>query len=468
MKSLTSFLVHKGAVSARVLQEVLLNQTIRGGDIGINLLEMKALSEMNLVQLTGQFHRLLVVSLQDLVAVPREVTGLITRDLAARIRAVPFDVEEGNIYIACFQPPVKKDEMVIRNLTGKIPRFFIASPLSTSIALWIHYGVEFSQRMARIIGRINSEEHALIDNIIDKVEEERRAHLMAIVERRWEVFPVIDEKRETLVEFVEEEEEGGDKEDKWGEEGESDEEIFNKYIVINRIGAKPRRPTGVYLKTPAIETSARPLQEPPQKEEDAPEPPVQSRDAAEIGRAAVIDTAGLEIRPGIHGYPIPVMGMLTTAEVLAKIENAAGAGEVIDTIHDYAMQFFEFVMVLRYRKGRFELSLASSKEWGFKAEEISIRHLYSAQLPESLIKLARPCNFTVTEDNPLMKMLAECGRGAPRGSILVPLNVQNRVVAVLYGDNGEAETKLDDLKDLFHAAWMASNKLLSFIIEKKK
>jgi hypothetical protein len=171
MKSLTSFFVYKGAVSPKDLQEVLMNQTLKGGSIGINLLEMKSMTEMSLVQMTGQFHRLLVVALQDLVSVPANLTGLVSRDLAVRLHLLPFEVQGENIYIACFQPPAKKDEMMIRNITGKIPRFFIASPLTIAIALWIHYGVEISQRTARIIERINREEHGIIEDILDRVDE---------------------------------------------------------------------------------------------------------------------------------------------------------------------------------------------------------------------------------------------------------------------------------------------------------
>lgn len=509
MKSLTSFFVYKGTVSPRVLQEVLLNQTIKGGGIGINLLEMKAMTEMTLVQMTGQFHRLLVVALQDLISVPDSVIGLISRDLVVRLKTLPFDVEGENVYIACFQPPVKKDEMMIRNITGKIPRFFIASPLSIAVAHWIHYGVEISQRNAKIIERINREENAILDDIIDKVDESKRAHLMAVIEKRWDVFPRIDEKRETLVEFSEEEErKKGEIEPRWAEESDEEEdtdEIFSKYIVINRIGVRPRRHSGLFIKSSTDEEGVKPETEalekeepadvsamqaeeipasapeevsPPQPEEVSPPqpeevsrarpdevPPTQYIEVMERKKSQIVTE---EARTTIQGYPIPIMGMLTMTEVLAKIEAAGGASDVIDAVHDYATQFFDFVMMYRYRKGRFELTMASSKGWGYNTDEFSTKYLYSANLPEPIVSLARPCNIIVEEDHPFGKVLAECGRGLPPSAILIPVSVQNRVVVVIYGDNAEQGVVLDDIKDLFHAAWMASNKLLSFIIEKKK
>jgi hypothetical protein len=453
MKSLTSFFVYKGAVSPKDLQEVLLNQTLKGGGIGINLLEMKSMTEMSLVQMTGQFHRLLVVALQDLAAVPTHLTGLISRDLAVRLNVLPFDVQGENIYIACFQPPAKKDEMMIRNITGKIPRFFIASPLTVAIALWIHYGVEISQRTARVIERINREEHGIIDDILDRVDESRRAHLIAVIEKRWESFPCRDEKRETLVEFVDEEEEVTE-DQPYGEESDGEEsydEIFNKYIVINRIGKRPRRPSAIFLQPEEGRAARAPAAEPPP---DLEVP------------LTVIEPA--EVKQTIQGFPIPMMGMLTMPEVLSRVEAAASASEVIDVVHDFATQFFDFVMMFRYRRGRFELTMASSRGWGYRVEEFSLKHLYSANFPEALMKFARPCLFVVPEGHPAGKILEECGRPMPPNCVLVPLSVQDRVVVIIYGDCGRVEAKLDDVKDLMHSSWLASNKLLSFIIEKKK
>ena len=519
MKSLTSFLVYKGAVSPKVLQEVLMHQTLSGGGIGINLLEVKAISEISLVQMAGQFHRLLVVALQDLLTVPPDVTGLMSRDLAVRLNMLPFDVKDESIYVACFQPPPKKDEMMIRNITGKVPRFFVASPLAIAIALWIHYGEEIGQRAARIIERINREEAGIIDDIVEKAPSGRRAHLIAIVEKRWEAFPLREEKRDTLLEFVGEEEET--KEQAWGEESDGDEsydEIFNTYIVINRIGKRPRRPSAIFIKSPlaegregaegmegmegmegvegmegaegaegtggaeeaAVDAAAVPgpeeAGEPPPAEQEAA--PVSGTPESELPMEEEIiiqeeeDQEAVEparqVGPAVRGYPIPILGMLTLNEVLVKVKSAETATDVTDAVYEFATQFFDFIMMFRYRKGRFELAMASSRGWGFTVEDMSVRHLYSANLPETLITYARPCLFSVPEGHPVEKMLAECGRSVPPNALFVPISVQERVVVFFYGDNGKQETGLDEIRDLFHAAWAASHKLLSFIADKKR
>jgi hypothetical protein len=514
MKSLTSFLVYKGAVSPKLLQEVLMHQTLSGGGIGINLLEVKAISEISLVQMAGQFHRLLVVALQDLLTVPPDVTGLMSRDLAIRLNVLPFDVKDESIYVACFQPPPKKDEMMIRNITGKVPRFFVASPLAIAIALWIHYGEEIGQRAARIIERINRDEAGIIDDIVEKVPPSRRAHLMAIIEKRWEAFPVREEKRDTLLEFVGEEEET--KEQAWGEERESDEsydEIFNKYIVINRIGKRPRRPSAIFIKSPLTEgregaegteglegtdvmegeegtegtegeegtEGMEGVEEIAVDDADAPGPeavPVSGAPEGEFPMEEEIIIQEEEaqepvepapqVGPAVRGYPIPILGMLTLNEVLVKVKSAENATEVTDAVYEFATQFFDFIMMFRYRKGRFELAMASSRGWGFTVEDLSVRHLYSANLPETLITYARPCLFNVPEGHPVEKMLEECGRNVPPNALFMPISVQERVVVFFYGDNGKQETGLDEVRDLFHAAWAASHKLLSFIAEKKR
>jgi hypothetical protein len=509
MKSLTSFLVYKGAVSPKLLQEVLMHQTLSGGGIGINLLEVKAISEISLVQMAGQFHRLLVVALQDLLGVPPDVTGLMSRDMAIRLNVLPFDVKDESIYVACFQPPPKKDEMMIRNITGKVPRFFVASPLAIAIALWIHYGEEIGQRAARIIERINREEAGIIDDIVEKVPPARRAHLLAVVEKRWEAFPVREEKRDTLLEFAGDEEET--KEQAWGEERDSDEsydEIFNKYIVINRIGKRPRRPSAMFIKSTLNEkaeakegaegaegTERAEAAEDAEGAGDVVELVVEAEEAeGEAGAAAAPgpEAAGeqeppmeeeiiiqeeeaqeplepaTQAGPSVRGYPIPILGLLALNEVLVKVKSAETATEVTDAVYEFASQFFDFIMMFRYRKGRFELAMASSRGWGFTVEDMPVRHLYSANLPETLITYARPCVFQVPEGHPIEKMLAACGRSVPPNALFMPISVQERVVVFFYGDNARQETGLDEVRDLFHAAWAASHKLLSFIAERKR
>ncbi len=472
MNSLTSFLVHKGCVSPKVLQEVLLNQTLKGGSAAINLLEMKALTETTLVKMTGQFYRLLVVSLEDLISIPAETIRLVSRDVAGDVEVVPFDLEGENVYFACGQPPARHDENMIRNITGKIPRFFIASPLAASMALWIHYKVEISQRLAKIIERINREESPILDNLVETVEESKRAHLYAIIEKRWGAFPIREYKRDTLVEFEgkEEDKESGREESREDEENSSeistesdaDGEVFSKYIVINRIGARPRRPSGIFFDS----SESMPNQEKElagERKEAAPFKAPVPRD----GRVATV-IPEKEARREARGFPVPMMGMLTMSEVLRKIERASNATEVIDAIHDYATQFFAFVMMFRYRKGRFELSRSSARGWGFSVDEMSVRHMYSSSLPESIIKFARPCIYPVPEGHVFEKVLTACDRTGVDSLTLIPVSVKERVVVLVCGEKESGETKFDDISDLFHTAWMASNKLLSFIIDRKR
>ncbi|MFH1434373.1 MAG: hypothetical protein ABIJ56_01530 [Pseudomonadota bacterium] len=472
MNSLTSFLVHKGCVSPKVLQEALLGQTLKGGSAAINLLEMKALTETILVKMTGQFYRLLVVSLEDLVSIPVDIIRLVSRDVAEDVEVVPFDLEGENVYFACCQPPARHDENMIRNITGKIPRFFIASPLAVSLALWIHYRVEISQRVAKIIERINRDENPFLDRLVETIEESKRAHLYAVIEKRWEAFPIREDKRDTLVEFEGKEVE---KERVWEEPREEEEisseistesdvdgEVFSKYIVINRIGARPRRPSRIFMEPgESMRKQEKDLEA--ERKEAAPVKVLVPRD----GRVATV-IPEKEARQEARGFPIPMMGILTMSEVLGKIEKASSANEVIDAIHDFATQFFGFVMMFRYRKGRFELSMASARGWGYAVDEMSARHMVSSSLPESIVKFARPCIFPVPDGHVFEKVLTGCGRTDVAGLTLIPISVKERVIVLICGEREGGDTKFDEISDLFHAAWMASNKLLGFIIDRKK
>lgn len=451
MKSLTSFLVSKGVVAPELLQEVLLNQTLKGGDIGTNLLELGAISDSLLVRMTAQFHRLLAVSLHDLLDARRSSILIVPGKLASEYKVVPFNIEGENLYLACIQPPPREDEEVFKRATNKLPRWFVASPVAIAIALWVHYGVKISRRIAKIIERLNRQEGNFIEEIAGKVDEDKRSHLFSIVEKRWDEFPVKDTKIPEVraVESQEDEEE---------EEDETTGEIISKYIVIDRIGRRPRKSSGIFVKNQIVEKGINSTGAGEQP--GAIGPATESASDVKEDKMAEMGKAVMKAR----GFPVPITGMLTMAETCARISEAGNARQVVEIVYQYSTQFFEFVIMFQYKKGRFALSAISTKSWGWVIEDFSIQYVNTASFPDPLIKLARPFIFDVEEDHPVGILIRECGRDIPPNSVLIPISVQNRVVTVIYGDRGGEEVRFNDISDLIHVAWMASNRLLDFEI----
>jgi hypothetical protein len=104
MSSLTSYLAKKGAVEPGALQRVLLNQAIRGGGIGVNLLEASAIEEHRLVELTSRFHRLPGVHTPECLAADPDVVTSLSAGEATELAAVPVRRSEGEVLLACVEP----------------------------------------------------------------------------------------------------------------------------------------------------------------------------------------------------------------------------------------------------------------------------------------------------------------------------------------------------------------------------
>jgi len=461
MRSFVSFLVQKGVVSSDVVREVLLNQAIRGGDIAINLLEMRAIKEATLVNLMAQYYRLLVVSIRDIAIVGEGVIRLIGKELAGNLKIVPFDVERENIYIACFEPPSKQDEGILKKVSGKTPRFFIASPVAIYLSLWTNYGIEFSQRIARIAGRINSEEENFLDDIIKKLSDDRKKKLEAIVVRKWEVFPVIEEKRLSVTteesELEEEESFTGEGEEKL------EENIFSKYIIIDRIGIKAPL-SSERINKGAIEKIFK------QETSKAYEGGLQVQTGVKKDEREKIETSTpFPLKPQVGFFTKQPLKSFTKDEIKHKIKNAEDAGEVVDVICEACVQIFEFVMAFRYKRGRFELYRAFSREWEFKVEEFPVKFIYSDHLPEPLLRDGSACICSLKEGDPIPKILSVCGRGQPKsGALFLPVMVGEKIAVVVYADNGEKNISLNEAQDIIVASKSASEKLLSLLVEKKK
>jgi hypothetical protein len=64
----------------------------------------------------------------------------------------------------------------------------------------------------------------------------------------------------------------------------------------------------------------------------------------------------------------------------------------------------------------------------------------------------------------LREMFAEL----PYNALLLPITVGSRVVAVLYGDNREAATPFDNVRELFHLAWAAGTRLGDLVRRRRR
>lgn len=149
---LGEMLLQTGALTATQLEEALSAQSVYGGRIGTNLLEMGLVSEEDLGRLLNQKLGVPCVNAASLEAVPPSVIGVVPADLARRFRIVPILLEGKKLTIAMADPGDFQaiDELGFATGLVIIPR--VCPELRVSVALEHYYGVKRSMRYIPVAG----------------------------------------------------------------------------------------------------------------------------------------------------------------------------------------------------------------------------------------------------------------------------------------------------------------------------
>lgn len=579
MSSLTSYLAKKGAVTPPRLQKALLNQAIKGGSTSLSLLEVGAIEEDRLVEMTGKFHRLSTVGTAACLGADPDLVRSLPRTRCGDHMIVAVRREEHVIVMACVEPPARTIlSLMEKDLGGRI-RLVIASPVAVALALALHHGVALDPRVAAM-ARSLGEEALGLGLLPDKLAE--RARAVIAEEPAAEPEPEVDEP--------DEEEE---RIDDGGEVPASDpgrSSMVGKYIIVNRIGARRRRPS-VASKRPGeldedrpegragstevtftdgsvkasdetrpkrpssrpppppkrpskgdsvppavltevlddyLESDVRPppriraerlttpsrieaparqdgaLRQAPRQVRDeaqdevkvtrtvalTPEPgepvkpdrspePVEGppeQEPARQGRPSMKTLPGVAVVEGmaeardgeVQGYSVEVPELKSLSEVLVEIEEAEKAGDITDAVHNYALQFFDFILMLKYRRGRFELAAASSRGWAWPLEKLPSQVMGYDQIPETIRKMGQPFLGPVDPDGAIAGIIRAVGRPLPANGMLMPISVKGRAIVILYGDNAERATTFEEVHDLFHSTWVATNCLLALLEERRR
>ncbi|MBW2260430.1 MAG: hypothetical protein JRG91_00535 [Deltaproteobacteria bacterium] len=569
MSSLTSYLAQKGAVNPARLQKALLNQAINGGSTSLSLLEVEAISGEQLVEMTGRFFHLSTVSLSDCLSADPDVVRSLPRTRCEDLGLASVGREEGGLLVACVEPPAGTAlGLLERDAPGKLT-FVIASPVAVALTLALRHGVDLDPRIAALVRRDGPLEPEGLDESVC-------ADLEALMDEASAGAPSGGTE-----EVEEEEDDDDDWDDDWDDEDDEEppegerDSIVGKYIIVNRIGARKRRPSMQNVRPAGLEepgeeevkrqpdgmgaevtftdgslkasketrpsrpssvpppprpkTPARAMPEsvpaailkevveeyledgyrpPPRvpRSRSAPEParpakkqadvkvtrtvnvtpqpsePVKVDRAEEPARRkprrkvetktlhgmAVLDELGSAPDGAVQGYSVEVSEIMSLSDVLAEIETSDGAGGITDVVHRYALQFFDFVLMMRYRRGSFELAGVSSRGWAWPLDRLPTRIMGYDQLPESVRKVGQPHLGPVDEDGKIAEVIRAVGRSLPANGMLMPISLKGRTIVMIYGDNGERSTAFDEINDLFHATWVATNTLLGLLEERRR
>lgn len=96
------------------------------------------------------------------------------------------------------------------------------------------------------------------------------------------------------------------------------------------------------------------------------------------------------------------------------------------------------------------------------------RELPEEVVPSPVRNAGQPLLAPLESEGALAQLLRELFGDLPVNGLFLPVTVGPRVVAVLYGDNRDAATSFDSVRDLFHLAWAAGTRLGELVRRRRR
>ncbi|HKO46993.1 MAG TPA: HEAT repeat domain-containing protein [Polyangiaceae bacterium] len=155
MPSLSSSIVNQQVASVRDVEEALSRQSLYGGDLITNLLELAAVSEERLGKVLAESHELEPAPTGELPVAPEYVRRLVPADLAQRFALYPLDERDGILTLAVAEPlPAEAEQDLAFSLGSKIVQK-VALLVRVRQAIARDYGSPLDRRSLRVLARLS-------------------------------------------------------------------------------------------------------------------------------------------------------------------------------------------------------------------------------------------------------------------------------------------------------------------------
>jgi hypothetical protein len=153
---LGEMLLKVGALTEAQLQQVLHAQSIYGGRLGTNLVEMGLVEEEDLARVLNEKMGVPHVELADLHSVPGEILSLVPFEMVQRYRVLPVAVKGKKLTLAMEDPSDFSALDDIGFVTGLVVVPRVCSELRLALALERYYGIKRTLRYIPVQGGFSS------------------------------------------------------------------------------------------------------------------------------------------------------------------------------------------------------------------------------------------------------------------------------------------------------------------------
>jgi len=155
MPSLSSSIVNQQVASVRDVEEALSRQSLYGGDLITNLLELAAVSEERLSLVKAESHGLDPAPIGELPVATEQVRRLVPGDLAQRFALYPLEEREGTLIVAVAEPLPSETENDLSFSLGATLVQKVALLVRVRQAIARDYGMPLDRRSLRVLAKLS-------------------------------------------------------------------------------------------------------------------------------------------------------------------------------------------------------------------------------------------------------------------------------------------------------------------------
>lgn len=172
--TLRDMLLEVNLITPEQFDEALRNLVIYGGKIGTSLVEMGYLDDGDLARLLSKKLAVPYVRADDLLHIPAEVIGLLSRELTLKYKVIPLKLEKKKLSLVMADPTDLRAIDDIAFMTGYVIKPLVAPELRLIQALGQYYQMEISTRFQQVIDKVAKRDQEK-EGLRREAEEQERA-----------------------------------------------------------------------------------------------------------------------------------------------------------------------------------------------------------------------------------------------------------------------------------------------------
>jgi hypothetical protein len=417
MPTLGSAIVKHGVASMSDVERALAHQTMHGGDLATNLLEVAHVSEADLTQGLAAAYGLDPARVGELPRSSETVLKLVPGDLAQRQCIYPLAEQEGALVLAVGQPLPSEVEEDLSFALGVRVEQRVAPLVRICQAINRDYGQPLERRMLRLLAKLEGRPDPSPSSAPAPSPEAQRALSLP------------------------------------GPDGA---------LAVGGLG-------GVVADSHGGDVQAAPGSAPGPAQLEGPADEAASRSArapAHEWEADGAQGAGPSHPPSLH---VPLRrGPYTAASAEQDLTNAGSRDEVVRAFFDFASQYFEYAALFVVHA-----EIAEGREArGPGADRRQIRSIgVPLDLPSALHTVQQEGRWRLAKLTGTaldVGLARDLQRTTQRSVLLLPIVVRKRCVMILYGDHGDTDVELSHVGEVIAFAPLVARALERIIIARKR